>query len=160
MPRTGKNTLPQDFDWYAWERRAQQAGYPLVCGIDEAGRGPLAGPVCAAAVILPLDCAIEGLNDSKKLTEKKREALFPIIQEKALAWGIGWASAEEIDQINILQATFLAMKRCGGPAGAAPRGLGGREPHALSENSRGGGGKGGCPVCQHCCGLGFSQGQP
>ena len=58
MPRTGKNTLPQDFDWYAWERRAQQAGYPLVCGIDEAGRGPLAGPVCAAAVILPLDCAI------------------------------------------------------------------------------------------------------
>ena len=111
MPRTSKNALPQDFDWYAWERRAQQAGYPLVCGIDEAGRGPLAGPVCAAAVILPLDCAIEGLNDSKKLTEKKREALFPIIQEKALAWGIGWASAEEIDEVNILQATFLAMKR-------------------------------------------------
>ena len=82
MPRTSKNALPQDFDWYAWERRAQQAGYPLVCGIDEAGRGPLAGPVCAAAVILPLDCAIEGLNDSKKLTEKKREALFPIIQER------------------------------------------------------------------------------
>ena len=82
-----------------------------LCGIDEAGRGPLAGPVCAAAVILPLDCQIPGLNDSKKLTEKKREALFPLIQEKALAYGIGWASAQEIDEVNILQATFLAMKR-------------------------------------------------
>lgn len=111
MARTAKQPIPQDHDWYAWERRAQEAGYGLVCGIDEAGRGPLAGPVCAAAVILPLDCQIPGLNDSKKLTEKKREALFPLIQEKALAYGIGWASAQEIDEINILQATFLAMKR-------------------------------------------------
>ncbi len=103
--------LTEDLDWFAWERRAQEQGLGPVCGIDEAGRGPLAGPVCAAAVILPLDCHIDGLNDSKKLTEKKREALFPLIQEKALAWGIGWASAEEIDAINILQATFLAMKR-------------------------------------------------
>lgn len=103
--------LTENLDWFAWERRAQERGLGPVCGIDEAGRGPLAGPVCAAAVILPLNCHIDGLNDSKKLTEKKREALFPLIQEKALAWGIGWASAEEIDAINILQATFLAMKR-------------------------------------------------
>ncbi len=111
MAQKAKEPLPDNFDWYCWERRAESAGHGPVCGVDEAGRGPLAGPVCAAAVILPLDCSIPGLNDSKKLTEKKREALFPIICEKAVAWGIGWASAEEIDEINILQATFLAMKR-------------------------------------------------
>lgn len=98
-------------DWYAYEKRAGERGFTAVCGIDEAGRGPLAGPVCAAAVILPPDCDIPGLNDSKKLSEKKREALFPVIQEKALAFGIGWATAEEIDRVNILQATFLAMAR-------------------------------------------------
>jgi len=98
-------------DWFAYERRAVEAGYPLVCGIDEAGRGPLLGPVYAAAVILPLDLEIEGLNDSKKLSEKKRERLFDVIREKAVAYGIGSASAEEIDTVNILQATFLAMKR-------------------------------------------------
>lgn len=86
-------------------------GFKAICGIDEAGRGPLAGPVYAAAVILPPDCEIEGLNDSKKLTEKKREALFDVIKEKALAYGIGTASEKEIDEINILNATFLAMKR-------------------------------------------------
>ena len=98
-------------DWYAYEKRAGERGFSAVCGIDEAGRGPLAGPVCAAAVILPPDCDISGLNDSKKLSEKKREALFPVIQEKALAFGVGWATAEEIDRVNILQATFLAMAR-------------------------------------------------
>ncbi len=98
-------------DWYAYERKAVAAGHPLVCGVDEAGRGPLIGPVYAAAVILPLDCEIDGLNDSKKLTEKKREALFDVICEKAIAYGIGFATAEEIDKINILQATFLAMGR-------------------------------------------------
>lgn len=98
-------------DWYAYEKRAGEQSFSAVCGIDEAGRGPLAGPVCAAAVILPPDCDIPGLNDSKKLSEKKREALFPVIQEKALAFGIGWATAEEIDRVNILQATFLAMAR-------------------------------------------------
>lgn len=82
-----------------------------IAGVDEAGRGPLAGPVVAAAVILPPDLVIAGLTDSKKLTEKKREALFDIIQEKALAWAIGQATVEEIDAINILQATFLAMQR-------------------------------------------------
>ena len=83
----------------------------LICGVDEAGRGPLAGPVCAAAVILPEHLEIPGLTDSKKLSDKKRRELFPIIQEKAVAYGIGLASEAEIDEINILQATFLAMCR-------------------------------------------------
>lgn len=83
----------------------------LVCGVDEAGRGPLAGPVCAAAVILPEHLQIPGLTDSKKLTDKKRRELFPLIQEQAVSYGIGFASEAEIDEINILQATFLAMRR-------------------------------------------------
>jgi len=83
----------------------------IICGVDEAGRGPLAGPVCAAAVILPPNAEIPGLNDSKKLTDKKRRELFPIIQEMAISYGIGYASHEEIDKINILQATYLAMER-------------------------------------------------
>ena len=86
-------------------------GYQAVCGVDEAGRGPLAGPVCAAAVILPRDLEIPGLNDSKKLTDKKRRELFPIIKEQAIAYGIAFATEQEIDEINILQATFLAMQR-------------------------------------------------
>ena len=86
-------------------------GYQVICGVDEAGRGPLAGPVCAAAVILPKHLDIPGLTDSKKLTDKKRRELFPLIQEQAVAYGIGLASQEEIDEINILQATFLAMER-------------------------------------------------
>lgn len=83
----------------------------VICGVDEAGRGPLAGPVCAAAVILPRDHQIPGLTDSKKLSDKRRRELFPLIQEQAIAYGIGWASEQEIDEINILQATFLAMNR-------------------------------------------------
>ena len=86
-------------------------GVQLICGVDEAGRGPLAGPVCAAAVILPPNLDIPGLNDSKKLTDKRRRELFPIIKEQAIAYGIAFASHEEIDQINILQATYLAMER-------------------------------------------------
>ena len=86
-------------------------GIEVICGVDEAGRGPLAGPVCAAAVILPKGLEIPGLNDSKKLTDKRRRELMPIIKEQALAYGIAFASHEEIDQINILQATFLAMER-------------------------------------------------
>lgn len=88
-----------------------EKGIRIICGVDEAGRGPLAGPVCAAAVILPPNLEIPGLNDSKKLTDKRRRELFPIIKEQALAYGIGFASHEEIDQINILQATYLAMER-------------------------------------------------
>ncbi len=86
-------------------------GIEIICGVDEAGRGPLAGPVCAAAVILPKGLEIPGLNDSKKLTDKKRRELMPIIKEQAIAYGIGFASHQEIDEINILQATFLAMER-------------------------------------------------
>jgi len=86
-------------------------GVQIICGVDEAGRGPLAGPVCAAAVILPANLELPGLTDSKKLTDKKRRELFPVIKEKAIAYGIGLASEKEIDEINILQATFLAMQR-------------------------------------------------
>lgn len=86
-------------------------GIKVICGVDEAGRGPLAGPVCAAAVILPSHLEIPGLTDSKKLTDKKRRELFPVIKEQAIAYGIGMASEQEIDEINILQATFLAMQR-------------------------------------------------
>lgn len=96
---------------YSWEQKAKEQGYSLVCGIDEAGRGPLAGQVYAAAVILPDGLELPGLNDSKKLTEKKREELFSLICEKAVAYGIGCASEQEIDEINILQATYLAMRR-------------------------------------------------
>jgi ribonuclease HII len=86
-------------------------GYQVICGVDEAGRGPLAGPVCAAAVILPPNIQIPGLNDSKKLSDKKRRELFPIIQEQAIAYAIGFADHKLIDEINILQATFHAMEQ-------------------------------------------------
>ena len=108
MPRTTK--IPEPLSWN-FEKEAFAAGYAAVCGCDEAGRGPLAGPVVAAAVILPPFLVIDGLNDSKKLTEKKREALFTEITEKALSYGIAEASAEEIDEINILNAAMLAMNR-------------------------------------------------
>lgn len=106
-----KEVLKEPVDWFRYENEAEAEGFSIVCGIDEAGRGPLAGPVCAAAVILPKGCVIEGVNDSKKLTEKKREALFDIIKEKALAYSIAVADEKEIDEINILQATYLAMRR-------------------------------------------------
>ena len=96
---------------YSFEQEAYLKGYTAVCGIDEAGRGPLAGPVYAAAVWLPEGLVIDGLNDSKKLSEKKREALFDVIKENAVAYGIGFADEKEIDEINILQATYLAMRR-------------------------------------------------
>ncbi len=96
---------------YGYEKEALLKGFKYICGVDEAGRGPLAGPVCAAAVILPEGLEIEGLNDSKKLSEKKREALFPIIKEKAIAYSVAFASVEEIDEVNILNATYLAMNR-------------------------------------------------
>ena len=96
---------------FSCENEARSKGYKLVCGVDEAGRGPLAGPVCAAAVILPDNCEIEGLNDSKKISEKKREALFDIIKEKAIAYSIAYGSLEEIEEYNILEATYLAMNR-------------------------------------------------
>ena len=93
------------------EKQAISKGYKYVCGVDEAGRGPLAGPVCAAAVILPENVEIEGLNDSKKLSEKKREALYDIIKEKAISYSIAFGSLEEIEELNILEATYIAMNR-------------------------------------------------
>ena len=96
---------------FEYENIKYAEGYTAVCGTDEAGRGPLCGPVVAAAVILPRDIEIEGLNDSKKLTEKKREKLFDIIKEKAVAYAIAEASPAEIDEINILNASMLAMRR-------------------------------------------------
>lgn len=99
------------YDMWEFEQKYYDQGIHLICGVDEAGRGPLAGPVCAAAVILPERIEIPGLNDSKKLSDKKRRELYPVIKEKALAYGIGFADEKEIDEINILQATYLAMER-------------------------------------------------
>ena len=93
------------------ENEIYAGGVKRLCGVDEAGRGPLAGPVCAAAVILPQNCEIQGLNDSKKLTEKKREALFDLICAAAVSYGIAFATVEEIEEYNILGATFMAMNR-------------------------------------------------
>lgn len=103
--------MENEFNWLEYEQNAIKMGYRAVCGVDEAGRGPLAGPVCAAAVILPPDTIIDGVNDSKKLSEKKRESLFDVIKEKALSYSIAFASVEEIENMNILNATMLAMKR-------------------------------------------------
>lgn len=96
---------------FEFEFSAKSKGYSAVCGVDEAGRGPLAGPVFAAAVILPENCEIEGLNDSKKISEKKRDALFDVIKEKAISWSVASVDEKIIDEINILQATYLAMRK-------------------------------------------------
>lgn len=98
-------------DLWNYEHICYDEGFEIVCGIDEAGRGPLAGPVCAAAVVLPRDLEIEGLNDSKKLSDKRRRVLFDEITAQAVTYGIAFATEQEIDEINILQATFLAMRR-------------------------------------------------
>ena len=100
-----------DVNMWQIEQAHFDKGIQVICGVDEAGRGPLAGPVCAAAVILPANVEIPGLNDSKKLSDKRRRELFPIIKEMALAYGIAFADHKEIDEINILQATYLAMER-------------------------------------------------
>ena len=98
-------------DMWSIEKGFRKQGFSCICGVDEAGRGPLAGPVCAAAVILPFELDLPGLDDSKKLSDKKRRELYPLIKEKALAYGIAFADHKEIDEINILQATYLAMER-------------------------------------------------
>ena len=103
--------MTSEYDKLAYESSYREQGYKLICGVDEAGRGPLAGPVCAAAVILPEGMVIEGVDDSKKLSEKKRGQLFEIIKEKAVAYSVAWASVEEIEEINILNAAMLAMKK-------------------------------------------------
>lgn len=98
-------------DWLEYEKQAENCGFTSICGVDEAGRGPLAGPVCAAAVILPSGVIIDGVNDSKKLTEKKREKLIDVIKEQAVSYSVAFATVEEIEDINILNAAMLAMKR-------------------------------------------------
>lgn len=98
-------------DLWGIENELYAQGYQLLCGVDEAGRGPLAGPVCAAAVILPRNAEIPGLNDSKKLSDKKRRELFPVIKETALAYAVVMVDEKTIDEINILQATFRAMEQ-------------------------------------------------
>ena len=105
---------------FQYEQSAAEKGYKSICGVDEAGRGPLAGPVFAAAVILPAGCDIPGLNDSKKLTEAKREALFDVICDRAVAFGIGSADEKEIDAVNILQATYEAMRQAISKLGVVP----------------------------------------
>lgn len=112
-----------------FEEKYFSQGYKMICGVDEAGRGPLAGPVFAAAVILPRGLVIEGVNDSKKLSEKKREKLFDEIKEKALAWSVASASVEEIEELNILQADMLAMKR-------AVEGLGVKADFAMIDGNK------------------------
>lgn len=112
-----------------WEIEDSLVEKGVICGVDEAGRGPLAGPVYAAAVILPAHLEIPGLDDSKKLTDKRRRELMPIIQEQAIAYGIGFATEQEIDELNILQATFLAMER-------AIRQLEGKADFALIDGNR------------------------
>ncbi len=114
---------------YSYESAARGKGFSFICGVDEAGRGPLAGPVCAASVILPDGAEIPGLNDSKKLSEKKREALFDVIKQTAVAWSVAFASVEEIEEHNILNATFLAMNR-------AIDGLGQKADFALIDGNR------------------------
>ncbi len=110
----------ENINWLLYEQSAIEEGFTSVCGVDEAGRGPLAGPVFAAAVIMPQGLVIEGVNDSKKLSAVKREMLFDVICEKAVSYGIGAASEEEIDSINILQATYLAMRRAVAQLDTAP----------------------------------------
>ncbi len=105
---------------WSLENEIYDSGVCPLCGVDEAGRGPLAGPVCAAAVILPRGIVIEGLNDSKKLSEKRREALYDEIVRAAIAWGVAFATVEEIEEKNILEATFLAMNRAIGKLSVKP----------------------------------------
>lgn len=116
-------------EWLKYENELRAQGYNYICGVDEAGRGPLAGPVCAAAVILPPDTIIEGVNDSKKLTEKKREELFDVVIDTALAYCIAFGSVEEIEEHNILATTMMTMKR-------AVEGLSVKADYAIIDGNR------------------------
>lgn len=116
-------------NWLEYEQNAISKGFTSVCGVDEAGRGPLAGPVCAAAVILPENTVIEGVNDSKKLSEKRRESLFEVIKSTAVSYCIAYATVEEIESLNILNATMLAMKR-------AVEGLDVKSDYAMIDGNR------------------------
>lgn len=119
----------EDKNWLLYEQQALDKGFINICGVDEAGRGPLAGPVCAAAVILKPNQIIEGVNDSKKLSEKKREMLFDVIKKEVLSYSIAFSTVEEIEEMNILNATMLAMKR-------AVEGLKVKADYALIDGNR------------------------
>jgi ribonuclease HII len=141
LPELKKKDLPRpnhDNPMWEFEDDSQSKGYQIIAGIDEAGRGPLAGPVVSAAVVLPRNFCCPGVTDSKKLSEKKREALFPLITEGALAVGIGMADHQEIDRINILQASLLSMKRAVQNLSTTPTSLDTDYPSqtALSQNSK------------------------
>lgn len=112
--------MKAEVDLWELENELYDSGITTLCGVDEAGRGPLAGPVCAAAVILPRGLVIPGLNDSKKFTEKRREQLYDVITEEALHWAVAFASVEEIEALNILGATYLAMNRAIAGLGVEP----------------------------------------
>lgn len=112
--------MKAQIDLWKLENELYDGGISTLCGVDEAGRGPLAGPVCAAAVILPRGLVIDGLNDSKKLTERRREQLYDEIKEKALHWAVAFAGVEEIETLNILGATYLAMNRAIAGLGVVP----------------------------------------
>ena len=116
-------------DWLKHENELREQGYQFICGVDEAGRGPLAGPVCAAAVILPPDTIIEGVNDSKKLSEKKREELFDVVIDTALSYCIAFGSVEEIEEHNILATTMMTMRR-------ATEGLDVKADYAIIDGNR------------------------
>lgn len=112
--------MKAEIDLWELENELYDSGISTLCGVDEAGRGPLAGPVCAAAVMLPRGIVIDGLNDSKKLSEKRREQLYGEITAKALHWSVAFASVEEIEELNILGATYLAMNRAIAGLGVVP----------------------------------------
>ncbi len=112
--------MKAEIDLWELENELYDSGKSTLCGVDEAGRGPLAGPVCAAAVMLPRGIVIDGLNDSKKLSEKRREQLYGEITAKALHWSVAFASVEEIEELNILGATYLAMNRAIAGLGVVP----------------------------------------
>lgn len=112
--------MKAEIDLWELENELYDYGISTLCGVDEAGRGPLAGPVCAAAVMLPRGIVIDGLNDSKKLSEKRREQLYGEITAKALHWSVAFASVEEIEELNILGATYLAMNRAIAGLGVVP----------------------------------------
>ena len=112
--------MKAQIDLWKLENELYDGGISMLCGVDEAGRGPLAGPVCAAAVMLPRGLVIDGLNDSKKLTERRREQLYDEIKEKALHWAVAFAGVEEIETLNILGATYLAMNRAIAGLGVVP----------------------------------------
>ena len=155
-----KDKEPVDL-WAIQREIKSERGEIVICGVDEAGRGPLAGPVCAAAVILPDGYEIPGLNDSKQLTDKKRRELFPMIKEQAIAYGIAMVDEKTIDEVNILNATFMAMKDAISQLSVRPgSGPDRRQPHLGVRRGSHSGGERRCQRCLHCGGFHSGKGHP